>query len=477
MSEFVNSEEVFDKYPIIQRKQYADYLTNFLNQQGENGYVLNLNSEWGAGKTTFLKCWYNELKKDHPVIYFDAWTSDFTHDAMTALIDCFHAQLANPLSDNQELIKSFFLKGSHFVKKALPSLIAGYAKHKTGIVGDESLVEDITTTLGVDIADKDCGDALKDVLKEILEQRKKVEGINEFKTVLEELAKAYIEVSQNSENPNKYPVYVFIDELDRCRPNYAIEIIECVKHFFNTKNFVFVIATDSEQLQHSIKAVYGSGFDANIYLSRFFNLSVTLPPPELKQYIMTKFERLDFPSFPNDISKLNYELVIDLIESIFTYHGIISLREVDKILLAIDSYRTSTTKRINILSLLILTILNKFHPEFYNKLKKQKSIPYNTRNAVSTAAMDAVSNKTAVAALKFVNDSYQFEYFLNDCVRESFTHHLSNIDTVEKWNALSSHNNHLAYQGLISHIVFNQDGDVATPNDYIALVDLSFIVS
>lgn len=64
-------------------------------------------------------------------------------------------------------------------------------------------------------------------------------------------------------------VFILIDELDRCRPSYAIEMLETIKHFFELKNYVFVVATDTEQLSHSVKAVYGDFFDGKEYLSRF----------------------------------------------------------------------------------------------------------------------------------------------------------------------------------------------------------------
>ncbi|HAS8442505.1 TPA: hypothetical protein I7740_25080, partial [Vibrio vulnificus] len=203
---------------------------------------------------------------------------------MLALIDCFHAQLANPITDNQELIKSLFDKGSYFIRKSIPSLLIGYLKHKTGTPEEDSLIEDINKQFGIEIAEKECGDALKDILKDILEQRQRVEGIKDFQEVLVKLAEAFVETFKQEQNPKQYPVYVLIDELDRCRPSYAIEIIESVKHFFNTKNFVFVVATDTEQLQHSVKAVYGEGFDAHSYLSRFFHKTVTLPAPSMTEY-------------------------------------------------------------------------------------------------------------------------------------------------------------------------------------------------
>jgi len=478
MTEIISTEETFERYPIIQRKPYADHLTAFLTPKGSEGYVLNLNSEWGAGKTTFLKCWYNKLKHQHPVIYFDAWKSDFNHDPMTALIDCFHSQLANPISDNNALIRNFFEKGTHFIKKSIPSLAVGYLKHKTGIPDDESLIEDISSTFGIDIAEKECGDALKDVLKTVLEQRQKMNGIKDFKIALEAIAEAFIDVSKSCEHPKQYPVYILIDELDRCRPNYSIEIIESVKHFFNTKNFVFVIATDSEQLQHSIKAVYGNGFDANLYLSRFFDLSVTLPSPVLKEYIRVNFSELDYPDFPSQANILNHEYVVSLIEMVLIYHGISSLREVKKILLALDSYKMATTKRMSILSLLTLIILKKLYPELYLRLREEGTNPYRSKRSLNNNdKSNGVSKKQSVQPLKITKESYPFEFFLNDCIAE-YKNPSSNIQPFvnkTQLESLNSTNMDSLYKSLNANIIFNPHEVCATASDYISLVELSFI--
>ncbi len=410
MNKTIEITEKFEEYVIINRKTYAEFLTTFLNNNSECGYVLNLNAEWGAGKTTFLKCWYNELKKDHPVIYFDAWKSDFTHDAMTALVDCFHAQLANPISDNKDLIKSFFTKSSHFIRKSIPSLAVGALKHKTGIDGDESLIEDITDTFGIDIAKKEVGDALKEVLKDILEQRKKVDGIEEFKTTLSAMAEAVVEVSKLSSDEKQYPVYVLIDELDRCRPNYAIEVIETVKHFFNTEHFVFVIATDTQQLQHSIKAIYGEGFNANLYLSRFFNQTVTLPTPKITDYIQVKLANKINIDFSKEITLLN------IINSMFSYHNITSLREIDKILDRLLSIHSVSDKPINLLSILTLIILNKLYPDIYSKFINKNISPYKYDHLDTAVIRSLSANNSNTKDIILKNQSYNTEYFLNDCL-------------------------------------------------------------
>lgn len=64
----------------------------------------------------------------------------------------------------------------------------------------------------------------------------------------------------------------FIDELDRCRPTFAIELLERIKHLFDIQNIVFVLSIDKEQLEASTAAAYGSAINAPEYLRRFIDL-------------------------------------------------------------------------------------------------------------------------------------------------------------------------------------------------------------
>ena len=75
-------------------------------------------------------------------------------------------------------------------------------------------------------------------------------------------------------------VIILVDELDRCRPIYAIELLERVKHLFDTEGIVFVLGVDRKQLSHSVKALYGATFDAAGYLRRFIDIDYKLPLPQ-----------------------------------------------------------------------------------------------------------------------------------------------------------------------------------------------------
>lgn len=77
---------------------------------------------------------------------------------------------------------------------------------------------------------------------------------------------------------------VFVDELDRCKPSYAVKILERIKHYFLDEKITFVFSVNINELQHTIKKHYGSDFDATRYLDRFFDLRATLPKFDLDKY-------------------------------------------------------------------------------------------------------------------------------------------------------------------------------------------------
>jgi len=69
------------------------------------------------------------------------------------------------------------------------------------------------------------------------------------------------------------PVIFVVDELDRCRPPYALELLEKIKHLFSVEGLVFVLAIDRQQLGESVRCLYGQGngyrqLSSAIYRSR-----------------------------------------------------------------------------------------------------------------------------------------------------------------------------------------------------------------
>lgn|GEM_PF-158138 len=98
---------------------------------------------------------------------------------------------------------------------------------------------------------------------------------------IHELISAFLE-NLLAEQGNR--LVVFVDELDRCKPNYAVQLLERIKHYFSSDLVTFVFSVNLDQLQHTIKRYYGNDFDACRYLDRFFDLRISLPPANLTRY-------------------------------------------------------------------------------------------------------------------------------------------------------------------------------------------------
>jgi len=240
----------------LNRKIYAEILTNIVETYPE-GFVLGINNEWGTGKTTFVKMWQQLLNNQgYKTLYFNAWENDFDKNPLVAIISELKI-LTNP--SNEKIFKSVMQKGSILAKSILPALLKGVTKK---YIDTDIVLEAIeNTTKG-----------MTDIFEEeIQEYSNKKQSVNEFRTELEEFIK--------KSSSNK-PLIFIIDELDRCRPNYAVEVLEQIKHLFSVNGIVFVLSIDKIQLGYAIRGVYGNdNINSDEYLRRFIDLEYSIPTP------------------------------------------------------------------------------------------------------------------------------------------------------------------------------------------------------
>lgn len=89
--------------------------------------------------------------------------------------------------------------------------------------------------------------------------------------------RAALEGMTSSEGDQRVPLVIVVDELDRCRPDYALELLEVIKHFFSVPSVHFLLGVNLEALMNSVCARYGAGIDAQSYLKKFVSFSLTLP--------------------------------------------------------------------------------------------------------------------------------------------------------------------------------------------------------
>jgi hypothetical protein len=281
----------------LDRAKYAQYLSNFLASKGydksregedkKRNYVLNLNSEWGSGKTYFLKRWAEDLKAHHPVVYVDAWQQDYSDDPLMTVISSMVSQLreqAGRAEGNAAI--SVIGKAGGLFKALAPAVVGGVTKKFTGIDFAAVMNDTEEASAESDIKDEDgnvldMSAAASKAVQYMLDEH---EGKAKAISALKQSVSQWLEAVKGFTD-KQYPAFVFIDELDRCRPSYAVEMLETIKHIFDIKGVVFVVATDTRQLQHAVRVVYGQGFDADIYLGRFFNTRYALKKMPLKELL------------------------------------------------------------------------------------------------------------------------------------------------------------------------------------------------
>lgn len=274
------------------RAVHAKNLTRFLIHKGqETSYVLNINAKWGTGKSYFLRRWLSEIEHAYPAVYIDAWSSDHSSDPLLSVVSAIKNKMQE-LHGISRLETELFEGVAKAVKAAAPavikSLIRGQLKKWTGLTSEEFsnfISED-------DLADT----GAKLVEQAINAHNEAAAGVKAIKDSIQDWLESVVRRGER-----QYPLFIFIDELDRCRPTYAIEMLETIKHIFDMKNVVFVVATDKDQLQHSIKAIYGAGFDSRLYLDRFFTRTVTLNNPSRSDFIARKVNASEtFTKFKQD---------------------------------------------------------------------------------------------------------------------------------------------------------------------------------
>jgi len=111
-------------------------------------------------------------------------------------------------------------------------------------------------------------------------------------TFRESLLSAKEKLHKSLNGASDLPVVIIVDELDRCRPDFAIKFLERIKHFFNVDGICFLIATDYENLPNAVESVYGSNVKGELYLRKFFDYEFNLLPPKPEDhavYLFSKF--------------------------------------------------------------------------------------------------------------------------------------------------------------------------------------------
>ena len=227
----------------------------------EGGLVLALSSKYGSGKTTFLNMWKSSLESTSGervadfVVYLNAWESDYYGDPLFAIISALVEQLNQEEEKANDLIAAAKDFGwfSTAIAGQIVKKFTGVDAVAAGEVAEKKKNKSADTT------------ALSHDAFTLYMQRK--EAMEALKVAIQEFV-----------DQSKPRVIFLVDELDRCRPDYAISYLETIKHIFDLNGAVFILAADRNQLENSAKTAFGRNLDFEEYYRKFIHREVSLPP-------------------------------------------------------------------------------------------------------------------------------------------------------------------------------------------------------
>ena len=278
-------EKTFATHDEFNRKPIAENIIRLLTSDIDLSPMV-IDGGWGTGKTEFCQKLIRLMQQQHPdyrPIYIDAFRSDHSGEPLLALLaeiikSCTPEDTDGQQSERKRLTREisklvkFGIKtganalSHYFLKQSVDDLAEEFQQ----ITSDEQEAKNVAETVtdvAAKITDYTIDATVEALLKEQIEAEKNLETL---KACLKELAA-------------DKPIILFIDELDRCRPDYAVDMLEVIKHVFDIENVKVVLVTNTKQLRAAINHRYGVEVDAQKYLDKFLKYSFALPEKVVAQ--------------------------------------------------------------------------------------------------------------------------------------------------------------------------------------------------
>lgn len=280
-------EKTFATHDEFNRKPIAENIIRLLTSPIDLSPMV-IDGGWGTGKTEFCQKLIRLMEQQHPdyqPVYIDAFRSDHSGEPLLALLAeiikaCTPEDTDGQPSEKRKSITRVFSKAAkfgiktvlnagfrYFFKQGMDELVDEFRQDGSNEQEVKNAAETVTD-VAAKITDYTIDATVEALLKEQIEAEKNLETL---KACLTELAA-------------DKPIILFIDELDRCRPDYAVDMLEVIKHVFDIENVKVVLVTNTKQLCAAINHRYGVEVDAQKYLDKFLKYSFALPEKVVAQF-------------------------------------------------------------------------------------------------------------------------------------------------------------------------------------------------
>ena len=317
MKRIKNSDPIFANKTdfVFSKPEYIDNLYNFITQDIEAPFAISIDGDWGTGKTTsmlFLK--EKLLKEKYPVFWFNPWEYKGTNNVVLSFLQNLGKYFPDKLGKKCEKVGAF-----------LKLLVVSGIDLGARIITNGNLSIETVNANGKILEEEDLKEWEKhhDIIREIK---------NEFVKLCNTLAPK-----------EDKPLYIFIDDFDRCLPNDTVQLLEAIKNLFvaqddagTSANVIFICGINSHIARNFIKNHYHLNEQmeeyAVNYFKKIFNLSIPIrsipihsTKETLKSFVSQLLKSFDWEYDCNKVAeKIANEGSFFAITSIRKYQNIVN---------------------------------------------------------------------------------------------------------------------------------------------------------
>ena len=362
----------------LNRSPMAERLTNVVEHE-HGGIVISLNGSWGSGKTFFLTRWHQHLKQQgFCSLYFNAWQDEFCDEPIVAI----SSQL-NAFSEGSKLAS---------ILQTLQSSLAPMILHNM-----KSIVE---TKVGVSLDTK---------------AEHPVEAYTERMNLKDRLKEELMDLATNVRENTQKPLIFIVDELDRCRPTYAVDFLEKLVHVFQVPNMVFVLGINKSELLNSLQSIYGN-IDSQVYLRRFFQREFIMQPSNPSDFCRHLVALSGLRKAFDDLGQVQKNHLDDFVTSFSAIADMmkLSLRDMEYCFRVIDLIAKNLNNRpvVHPLFLAVLIPLSLVNNSLYKRLIEGEKIGANVVNFLDEMRGQTTSDKSLERSLE-IAEVYLYSTYSN----------------------------------------------------------------
>ena len=249
-------------------------------EQSDPQFAIGIFGGWGSGKTTLMQAIERELDPTRIVaVRFSAWRYEKEEHLIVPLLDTVREALldwgaARPVQQDRAR------RTASTIGRVMRSILAGMSM-KVGVPG------------AIDVS--------FDANKALTEHRAGAPAADEadvsgsfYHASFRALREAFEDFTAAGPGPDRRLV-VFVDDLDRCLPESALQVLESMKLFFDLPGFIFVVGLDQDVVEYVIDAKYArptapaddraaeTRISGAEYIKKIFQLPFRLAPVAIDQ--------------------------------------------------------------------------------------------------------------------------------------------------------------------------------------------------